>query len=1166
MQRCSTSLWGARGAPGRTLRLLLLVALLASLVGGSAFASTVRAVAAGGLPGATVQVPILFDLVSGENNVNKVQVYATVTPDSGAAALTSNLGLYNPPYGSLSPQTGYTTAPTLAVSTTSFTFIWSGSTSQFWPAVFGPVTGVEACRILVPLPASAVPGTTYDVNLQVYNVAAKTGTTVSWAGHGPQPASGSTPGPDVKVTVLPHTLSVTASASPATVASGGSTDLTGSATDSYGDGIATWAWDDGGAGGTFSDATAQNPSYTAPANTTDGDATITLTLTATCNNASPVTNTGSCTLTVNPVAYTFSVTPGAPSPSTVASGGTTSLSAIATDSRTGHTVTWSWSDGGAGGSFSDATAQDPSYTAPANTTDSDQTVTLSVTGISSGGSSDTETTTLTVQPVAHTFSVTMGSPSPSTVASGGTTILSASATDSRTGHTVTWVWNDGGAGGSFSPSATAQSPSYTAAANTTDSDQTVTLSVTGICSGGLSDTKTASLTVQPVTHTLVVGASATPSIVASGGTTSLSGTATDSRGHGVASWSWDDGGAGGSFSPSASAQNPSYTAPVNGTDTTQTITLTVSATCDGPSPLTQSGATTLSVQPAAHTVTVGATATPTAVASGGSTTLSATATDAQGHGIATWSWTDGGAGGTFSPSAGAQDPDYTAPANTTDNDMTITLTVMATCNGADPVSGSQSASLTVHPAAHTFSVTANPPSPDTVASGGTTSLSATATDSHTGHTVTWSWNDGGAGGSFSPSATSQNPSYTAAVNNTDSDRTVTLSVTGLSSGADARSDTKSTTLTVQPASHPLTVNATATPSTVASRGTTALSATASDTVATWSWEDGGAGGSFSPSASVQNPSYTAPANHSGSDITVTLTVTATGSGATPPTAQHAVSLTVTSTSLPKADFSASPLSGRVPLGVAFTDASTNAPTSWSWDFGDGTGATDQNPSHSYTKGGPYTVALTTSNAGGSDTATKSDYIKAATFSDVAVDNWAWANIEACVGAGIVQGYADGTYQPGSVVTRDQMAVYVARALAGGDSGVPTAPATAHFSDVPTDFWAFKYVEYAYVQNIVSGYADGTYGPGINVDRGQMAAFVARSIVTPLGEAGLASYTPPATPSFPDVPTDFWTFKHIEYLKAHSIVSGYGDGDYHPEYDVTRDQMAVYISRAFSLTP
>ncbi len=43
--------------------------------------------------------------------------------------------------------------------------------------------------------------------------------------------------------------------------------------------------------------------------------------------------------------------------------------------------------------------------------------------------------------------------------------------------------------------------------------------------------------------------------------------------------------------------------------------------------------------------------------------------------------------------------------------------------------------------------------------------------------------------------------------------------------------------------------------------------------------------------------------------------------------------------------------------VSFTDASTGA-TSWSWDFGDGTGSTDQNPVHTYAFTGSYTITLT----------------------------------------------------------------------------------------------------------------------------------------------------------------------------------------------------------------
>jgi PKD repeat protein len=77
---------------------------------------------------------------------------------------------------------------------------------------------------------------------------------------------------------------------------------------------------------------------------------------------------------------------------------------------------------------------------------------------------------------------------------------------------------------------------------------------------------------------------------------------------------------------------------------------------------------------------------------------------------------------------------------------------------------------------------------------------------------------------------------------------------------------------------------------------------------------------------------------------------------------------------PTAAFSGSPTSGDAPLAVSFTDTSTGAPASWLWDFGDGTTSTLQNPSHTYSDPGTYTVALTVSNAAGSDTETKVGYI------------------------------------------------------------------------------------------------------------------------------------------------------------------------------------------------
>ena len=79
--------------------------------------------------------------------------------------------------------------------------------------------------------------------------------------------------------------------------------------------------------------------------------------------------------------------------------------------------------------------------------------------------------------------------------------------------------------------------------------------------------------------------------------------------------------------------------------------------------------------------------------------------------------------------------------------------------------------------------------------------------------------------------------------------------------------------------------------------------------------------------------------------------------------------------IPVANFIANTTSGTAPLAVEFTDLSTGIPTSWYWDFGDGTTLTDQNPVHTYQSVGTYTVSLAASNFFGSDTAIFQNYIQ-----------------------------------------------------------------------------------------------------------------------------------------------------------------------------------------------
>ncbi len=71
---------------------------------------------------------------------------------------------------------------------------------------------------------------------------------------------------------------------------------------------------------------------------------------------------------------------------------------------------------------------------------------------------------------------------------------------------------------------------------------------------------------------------------------------------------------------------------------------------------------------------------------------------------------------------------------------------------------------------------------------------------------------------------------------------------------------------------------------------------------------------------------------------------------------------------PVANFSYSG-AGVAPSSVTFTNSSTNA-TSYSWDFGDNGTSVETSPTHRYTAGGVYTVKLTATGSGGSNSTTK----------------------------------------------------------------------------------------------------------------------------------------------------------------------------------------------------
>jgi Beta-propeller repeat/S-layer homology domain len=180
----------------------------------------------------------------------------------------------------------------------------------------------------------------------------------------------------------------------------------------------------------------------------------------------------------------------------------------------------------------------------------------------------------------------------------------------------------------------------------------------------------------------------------------------------------------------------------------------------------------------------------------------------------------------------------------------------------------------------------------------------------------------------------------------------------------------------------------------------------------------------------------------------------------------------------------------------------------------------------------------------------------APFSDVPTSNPFADYIALIKASGITSGCSPTSYCPDLSTTRGQMAVFIIRALMGGDNF--PFPATPYFTDVPVGNPFFRWIQKMRELGITSGCSPVTYCPDAPVTRGQMSVFLIRAL---LGNTFNAS----ATPYFTDVPANHPFFPFIQKMKEWGITSGCSATQYCPDDNTTRGQMAVFLVRAF-LTP
>ncbi|MBL8175978.1 MAG: SBBP repeat-containing protein [Bryobacterales bacterium] len=148
----------------------------------------------------------------------------------------------------------------------------------------------------------------------------------------------------------------------------------------------------------------------------------------------------------------------------------------------------------------------------------------------------------------------------------------------------------------------------------------------------------------------------------------------------------------------------------------------------------------------------------------------------------------------------------------------------------------------------------------------------------------------------------------------------------------------------------------------------------------------------------------------------------------------------------------------------------------------------------------------------------------------------------------------------SPTTRATMALYIIRALYGGDSF--TYRTQPYFTDVPSTHPQFPHIQKMRELGYTAGCTATTYCPNDSVTRGQMAAFIVR---TKMQRRFDQTITFPTIPYFTDVPPTDSFFGYIQKMKELGVTSGCTESTYCQWDTNTRGQMAVFVVRAL-LTP
>ena len=152
------------------------------------------------------------------------------------------------------------------------------------------------------------------------------------------------------------------------------------------------------------------------------------------------------------------------------------------------------------------------------------------------------------------------------------------------------------------------------------------------------------------------------------------------------------------------------------------------------------------------------------------------------------------------------------------------------------------------------------------------------------------------------------------------------------------------------------------------------------------------------------------------------------------------------------------------------------------------------------------------------------------------------------------GYPDGTVQPGGQITRAEVATIFFRLLTD-DVRDENLTKTNRYSDVAATAWYNTAVSTLSSMGIITGYPDGTFRPNAAITRAEFAAIAARFDHD--GDKTAAKFSDIAT---------HWAKDEISIAYNNGWITGYPDGTFGPQRDITRAETMTLVNRVLNRQP